>query len=274
MTEARMQETPDYAPGTFCWVELGTTDSASAKKFYSGLFGWTTDDRPVGPGMVYTMLNLDGKGAGALYQMEPEKIAQDIPPHWLSYVLVKSADESAAKAKELGATLLATPFDVMTVGRMAIIQDPTGAVFALWEPKEHKGAGVVNVPNSFCWNELMTTDTKKDGEFYAGLFGWGKETQNFGSMEYTMFSNGERPAGGMLKITPEMGPIPPNWVVYFAVDDCDAKTQKAAELGGSVMKPPDDIPGIGRFSIVGDPQGAAFALIKLENPEAAAERKA
>lgn len=116
----------------------------------------------------------------------------------------------------------------------------------------------------------MTTDTTKDGDFYSGVFGWGKDTQNFGPLEYTMFSNGERAAGGMLKITPDMGNIPPNWVVYFAVDDCDAKTQKATELGGSVMKPPADIPNIGRFSILNDPQGAMFALIKLENPEAAA----
>ena len=274
MTEARMQETATYAPGTFCWVELGTTDGEAAKKFYTELFGWTFTDNPVGPGMVYTMLKLDGKDVGALYQMPSEMTSQGIPSNWLSYASVQSADESAAKAKELGATLMKEPFDVMTVGRMAVVQDPTGAIFALWQAGTHKGAGVVNVANSFCWNELMTTDTKKDGDFYTGLFGWGKNTQNFGPLEYTMFSNGERPAGGMLQITPEMGPIPPNWLVYFAVDDCDAKTQKAKELGGSVMKPPDDIPNIGRFSILTDPQGAAFALIKLENPEAAAERKA
>ena len=267
MTEARMQETPQYAPGTFCWVELATTDSAAAKKFYSGLFGWTIEDRPVGPDMVYTMLNLDGKNAGALYPLDKEKQGQGIPPHWLSYASVTNADETAAKAKELGATILAGPFDVMTFGRMAVIQDPTSAVFALWQPKDHKGAGVVNVPNSFCWNELMTTDTAKDGDFYTGLFGWSKKTQNFGPLEYTMFSNGERMAGGMLKITPEMGPIPPNWLVYFAVDDCDAKTQKANDLGATTMKPPDDIPGVGRFSILTDPQGAAFALIKLDPPQ-------
>jgi predicted enzyme related to lactoylglutathione lyase len=81
-----------------------------------------------------------------------------------------------------------------------------------------------------------------------------------------MFTNGERPAGGMFKLTPDMGNIPPHWLVYFAVDDCDAKTEKATELGGSVMKPPDDIPGIGRFSILLDPQGAAFAIIKMEGP--------
>src|SRR3977135_1757250 len=149
MTEARMQETPSYAPGTFCWVELATSDSDAAKKFYTGLFGWTPEDRPVGPEMVYTMLNLDGKSVGALYQMEPERLTQGVPPNWQSYVLAESADDSATKAKELGATLLAGPFDVMTAGRMAVVQDPTGAVFGLWQTGEHKGAGVVNVPNSF-----------------------------------------------------------------------------------------------------------------------------
>ena len=274
MTEARMQETPEYKPGTFCWVELGTTDGEAAKKFYTELFGWDFNDSPMGPGMVYTMLKLNGKDVGALYQMFPEMLSQNIPPHWLSYVSVDNVDESAAKAKELGATLMKEPFDVMDVGRMVTVQDPTGAVFALWQPKSHKGAGVVNVPNSFCWNELVTTDTKKDGDFYTGLFGWGKDVQNLGPMEYTMFTNDGRQAGGMFQLTPEMGNMPPHWLVYFAVDDCDAKTQKATELGASTMKPPADIPGIGRFAILQDPQGAAFAIIKLENPEASAERKA
>lgn len=267
MTEARMQETPNYAPGTFCWVELGTTDSESAKKFYTELFGWTFENKPAGPGMIYTMLFLDGKDTGALYELDEAKRKQGIPPHWMSYAAVASADESAKKAKELGATIIVDPFDVMTVGRMAVVQDPTGAVFSLWEGRDHKGAGVVNVPNSFCWNELMTTDTAKEGDFYTGLFGWTKNAQNFGPLEYTMFANNDRPAGGMLQITPEMGPIPPNWLVYFAVADCDAATQKATTLGGKVMKAPDDIPGVGRFSIMFDPQGATFALIKLDTPQ-------
>jgi uncharacterized protein len=268
MTEARMQETPEYKPGTFCWVELGTTNGEAAKTFYTKLFGWDFTDSPIGPGKVYTMLKLNGKDVGALYEMPTEMTAQGIPPHWLSYAATTSADETASKAKSLGATLMKEPFDVFDVGRMAVIQDPTGAVFAIWQAGTHKGAGVVNVPGAFCWNELATTDTARDGDFYTGLFGWGKDTQNFGPMEYTMFSNGDRAAGGMFKLTPEMAGIPPHWLVYFAVDDCDAKVRKATELGASTMKPADDIPGIGRFAILRDPQGAAFAVIKLENPQA------
>jgi predicted enzyme related to lactoylglutathione lyase len=267
MTEARMQETPDYKPGTFCWVELATSDADAAKTFYTQLFGWTYEDHPMGPGMVYTMLKLDGKDVGALYKLMDEQAAQGVPPNWLSYVSVTNADESTAKAKDLGATILKDAFDVMTVGRMSVIQDPTGAVFALWQAGDNKGSAIYNVPNSLCWNELMTTDVARDKEFYTQLFDWGANTQNFGDFEYTMFQNGERGAGGMLQITPEMGPIPSNWLVYFAVDDCDAKVQKATELGANVMKPADDIPGVGRFAILTDPQGAAFAFIKLENPQ-------
>jgi uncharacterized protein len=267
MTEAKMQEMVQYKPGTFCWVELGTTDSEAAKTFYTQLFGWDYVDNPMGPDMVYTMLKLNGKDVGALYKLMSEQLSQGVPSHWLSYVSVASADETAEKAKAAGATLLKEPFDVFTVGRMAVVQDPTGAVFAVWQAGTSAGAGIYNVPNSFCWNELMTTDTARDGEFYSTVFGWGRDKQNFGALEYTMFSNGDRQAGGMLQITPEMGPIPPNWLVYFAVDDCDAKVNKATQLGATVMKPADDIPGVGRFAVLGDPQGAVFAIIKLDNPQ-------
>src|SRR3990172_3923120 len=115
MTEARLQEEPEFAPGTFCWVELGTTNGNAAKKFYTELFGWSFNDNPIGPDMVYTMLTLNGKDVGALYQMTSEMTSQDIPPHWLSYVSVTSADETAERAKALGATLLKEPFDVFDV---------------------------------------------------------------------------------------------------------------------------------------------------------------
>ncbi|MGI8897264.1 MAG: VOC family protein [Pyrinomonadaceae bacterium] len=268
MTEARMQETPVYAPGTFCWVELGTTDGEAAKKSYTELFGWSFTDSPMGPGMVYTMFKLDGKDVGALYKMPEEMTSQGIPPNWLSYVSVKSADESTDKAKSLGATLMKERFDVMDVGRMSVIQDPTGAVFAIWQAGTHQGAGIYNVPNSFCWNELGTKDTVKAGQFYTGLFGWGKNVQQMGPMTYTSFMNGDRPAGGMYEPPPEMGDVPPHWLVYFAVDDTDAMVKKAGDLGATTIAPAMDIPGTGRFAIIQDPQGAVFGIIKLANPPA------
>lgn len=268
MTEARMQETPDYAPGTFCWIELGTSDGEAAKKFYTELFGWSFQDNPIGPGMVYTMLKQDGKDVGALYQLTNEMKGEGIPTHWLSYISVASADETARKAKALGGNLMKEPFDVFTVGRMAVVQDPTGATFAIWQPGTHKGAGICNVPNSLCWNELGTPDPDKAGDFYTGLFGWGKKVQQMGPMLYTSFMNGDRPAGGMYKPTPEMGNVPPHWLAYFAVKDADETIKRATELGGAILAPAMDIPGTGRFGVVQDPQGAVFGVIKLTNPTA------
>jgi uncharacterized protein len=267
MTEARMQEVTKYEPGTFCWVELATSDGPAAKNFYSQLFGWEGADNPMGPDAVYTMLRTNSKDVGGLYQLMPEMKAQGVPPHWLSYVSVTNVEETAEKAKAAGATLLQEPFDVFTLGRMAVVQDPTGAMFGLWQAGEHHGAGIYNAPGSLCWNELATTDSQKAREFYSRLFGWTSETNQFGPMEYTMFQNGDRAAAGMYKITPEMGPIPPHWMVYFAVDDCDATVQKASELGASVMKPADDIPEVGRFAVLTDPQGSAFAVIKLDHAD-------
>ena len=264
MTEARMQETPEYKTGMFCWVELGTTDTVAAKTFYTQLFGWDYEDYPMGPDAVYTMLKLNGKDVAALYELMPDMRAQGVPPHWLSYVFVDNADETAEKAKAEGATLLKEPFDVMTVGRMAVVQDPTGAVFALWQARDHGGSAIRMVPNSLCWNELGTNDTQKAGEFYSNVFGWTREGFSGSPVEYTIFKNGDQGAGGMYKITPEMGPVPPHWLVYFAVDDCDAKVQTATELGAKIMKPAEDIPTVGRFAILIDPQGAAFALLKPE----------
>ncbi len=266
MTEARRQETPTYKPGTFCWVELGTSDSDAAKKFYTGLFDWTFTDHPMGPGGVYTMLEREGRDAAALYKLDAEMASQGIPPHWLSYVSVANVDETTEKARKFGGTVFKDPFDVFDVGRMSVIQDPTGAVFALWQPNKHSGAAVCNLPNSFCWNELATKDTGKAGEFYTKLFDWGKNVQQMGPMQYTSFLNGERPAGGMYEPPPEMGAVPPHWLVYFAVDNCDAKAKKATELGGKVLAPPADIPDTGRFAVIQDPQGAAFGIIKLDNP--------
>ena len=248
-----------HAPGRFCWVDLGTTDAPAAKQFYTGLFGWTAEDRPMGDGQSYTMFHLGGKSVAALYQQDAQQQAMGIPPNWLSYISVESADQAAERTKGLGGTVLMEPFDVLDVGRMAMIQDPTGAVVALWEPRRHIGAEVIEEPNTLAWNELATTDPGRAGDFYGGLLGWAAERQQYGPMDYTIFKQGERMNGGMMALGPDMGP--PHWLVYFAVADCDAAAASAARLGGSVYVAPTDIPSVGRFGVLRDPQGAAFAII-------------
>ena len=250
-----------YAPGRFCWVDLGTTDGPGAKRFYMGLFGWTAEDKPMGDGQSYTMFQLDGKSVAALYQQDPQQQAMGIPPSWLSYISVESADQAAERTKSLGGTVLMEPFDVLDVGRMAMIQDPTGGVVALWEARRHIGAGVIEEPNTLAWNELATTDTARAGEFYGGLLGWAAERQQYGPVDYTIFKQGEHMSGGMIALPPESGPVPPHWLVYFSVADCDAAAATAAHLGGTVLLAPTDVPSVGRFATIRDPQGAPFAVI-------------
>jgi predicted enzyme related to lactoylglutathione lyase len=258
-----MTEMTAYTPGTFCWIDLSTSDGAAAKKFYTELFGWTAVDMPVGPDMTYTMLQIDGKDVAALYQQGENE--QGIPPHWNSYVSVTSADEIAARAKALGGTVLAEPFDVMEEGRMAIIQDPTGAVVGVWQPKRYIGAKLIGQTGALCWNEVATRDTQKAGEFYTQLFGWTSKTEDMGGTLYTVFFKGDQMSAGMLQITAEWGDVPPHWMLYLAVDDCDASVERAKSLGGQVLVPPRDVPGTGRFAVLQDPQGAAFSIIKLSS---------
>jgi len=260
-----MPEVTSHAPGNFCWIELATNDPEGAKKFYSAVFGWEADDTPAGPDMVYTMLRIRGLDVAAMYKLGAEEAAAGIPPHWNSYIAVASADEAAKKAASLGGKVIVDAFDVMEHGRMAVIQDPLGAAFCVWQAKAHFGVKLVGETGTFGWDELWTTDRKKAAEFYTGLFGWktkgGDETLAGGP--YTEWINGGQSIGGMMEITPEMGPVPPNWLPYFMVDDCNASADKAKALGGKLFVPPTDIPTVGRFSVVADPQGAMFAIIKL-----------
>jgi predicted enzyme related to lactoylglutathione lyase len=257
---AAAQTQMEHAPGSFCWIELVTTDGPGAKKFYMDLFGWDATDSPIGPDMVYTIYKINGKDVAASFQKTEQM--KDVPNHWGSYISVESADETAAKAKSLGGTVVQEPSDVMEHGRQAVIADPTGAHFCLWQPKQHKGVGVKNENNSLCWNELLTTDTERAKAFYTKLFGWKSKTDG-GETPYTEWINGEDHIGGMMQIQPFMGPIPPNWGIYIAVDDCDAKVAQATALGARPYVPPTDIPNVGRFAVLADPQGAVFNIIKL-----------
>lgn len=256
-----MADITDTLPGTFCWHELASTDPAASKKFYQGLFGWTAKDLEM-PGMgTYTFHQIRGNDTTGLYRLRPELQAQGVRPHWLTYVAVESADAAAARAAELGAQVMAPPMDVAEYGRMAVIVDPTGAGIAVWQPRQKGGARVAGEVNAPVWTELMTRNTDVAAGFYAKLFGWKVESKDMGGMQYTMFARGEQWLGGMMTIPKDMPQVPPHWLTYFSVADCDKAIARAKELGGKLAVGPRDIPGAGRFAIFEDPQGAVFAFI-------------
>jgi len=153
-----MPTTDKHAPGAFCWIELATTDRKAAGSFYTSLFGWKTSENPMGPDAFYTMFTLDGHVSAGGYTMSAQEQAQGVPPHWNLYVNVANADDAAKRAAELGGKVIDAPFDVQTHGRMAVIQDPGGAVFAVWQAGDHNGIGVRDEPGSLCWADLNTPD--------------------------------------------------------------------------------------------------------------------
>lgn len=221
-------------------------------------------DAPIGSDSFYTMFRVNGKDVAALYQLGQDM--PGIPAHWMAYVTVASADDTAARAKQLGGTVLGEPFDVMTYGRMAVLQDPAGARFAVWEPRSHIGAQVGNEVGTNCWNELSAADNATAGPFYSELFGWEQQVTPMGPISYTMFMHPAtgQPVGGMMPVTPEWEGVPPHWMVYFSVADCDATAAKTAELGGKVLHGPFDVDPVGRMAVLMDPQGAALSVIKLK----------
>jgi uncharacterized protein len=253
--------------GNFCWADLGTRDTAGAKRFYGELFGWSFEDQPGAPGMVYTIAKLSGKEVCGLFH----ETTPNVPPHWTSYVAVKNADEIAARVRKHGGKMMemgkapgeGNAFDVPgDVGRMALFQDPTGAVVAAWQAKKHAGAEVYDQPGSLTWNELVTNDVEKAKEFYSKVFDWRVRVDP--DMQYTLFEQGDPQyhTAGMMKIDPKWGPMRPNWAVYFDVANADETADRAKKLGGKVLMPPMDIPKVGRFAWAMDPQGGAFAFIK------------
>jgi uncharacterized protein len=248
-----MGERTSYPPGTFSWAELATSDADGAKSFYSTVFGWEYDDSPIGDGQVYSMARRDGREVAALF-------SSDQPPHWNCYVTVASVDEATARAREHGANVMAEPFDVLDLGRMSVIADPTGAALCMWEPGSHIGAALVNTPGAMTWNDLVTPDPEAAARFYAALFGWTtEEIPDAGG--YRVIRNGERSNGGIVRLDPErMGPeTPPSWMPYFGHEDVERLVEEVGSVGGRVFNGPVRMPQ-GSIAVLGDPQGAVFAV--------------
>ena len=249
-----------FAPGEFCWVELATSNQAAAKSFYGALFGWTARDVPMGPGRVYSLLELQDRVAAGAFAISSQESAAGVPPHWHLYVAVASADEAAKKAGELGGKVVESPFDVSDRGRAALLQDPTGAFFSVWEGKNRPGIGVTGEPGAFCWADLSTPDQARAKTFYEALFGW-KLGKGHGS-DYLHIVNGEKYIGGVPPARQNSAGAPPHWLIYFAVADVDKTFQTAQDNNARILLRPTDFEGVGRMAILVDPQGAVFALFR------------
>ena len=267
-----------YIPGVPCWVDAIEPDPDAAVDFYRGLFGWEFEDvMPPGSPGKYFIARLRGGEVAAV-----GSIPEAAPPRatWDTYIWVDSADETASKVRDAGGRVVSEPFDVMDAGRTAVLTDPEGAAFCVWEAKGHKGARVVNEHGALNFNGLNTRDVDGARSFYGSVFGWKTLRLEGGFEAWTLPGYGdylERDDPDLRKRVAEVGgptgfedvvasinPIaddqpdtPAHWSVTFGVTDADATAAKAAELGGRVILPPFDAPWV-RMAVIADPQGATF----------------
>ena len=276
-----MSERDGYIPGVPCWVDTSQPDPEAAVDFYRGLFGWEFEDvmPPGSPGRYFIgrIRGLDVAAAGSQPEGGPPAAV------WNTYVWVDSADDAAAKVAAAGGKVLTEPFDVMDAGRMAVCADPAGAVFNVWQAKNHKGARLVNEHGTLNFNILNTRDLEGAKAFYGAVFGWEMLDLGGSGRMWTLGAYGdhlEERTPGLRRNMAEMGApagfenvvaglnliddaeTPPHWGVTFAVDDADAVAAKAAELGGRVVVPPFDAPWV-RMTVITDPQGAMFTASKF-----------
>jgi uncharacterized protein len=245
-------------PGDFCWINLLTPQPRQACEFFGALLGWTYADIP---GMGY-LVKVGGTAIGGLFDTVSPRTPNGTPPEIGVMIKVESAAAACERAKALGGKS-EPPFDIMGNLVMGMVTDPNGARFDLFEPRAQQGTDVDRrVHGAPSWFETLTTDVERAGAFYTSLFGWTGEAMPIAGTTYTTFQLGSDPIAGMMGITPEMGPIPPHWGVYFTVTDVDATARDAAALGGSLFIPVMPIPNVGRFCGVISPQGVRFYAIQ------------
>jgi predicted enzyme related to lactoylglutathione lyase len=258
-----MAEFASYAHGTPCWVDVTSAELDRSVAFYRDLFGWEAeaDSRPEAGG--YTMFTLRGRHVAAASPPPPGQ--ESVPSHWTTYLASDDVDATAATVQEAGGTLLMEPFDVFEAGRMTVAQDPTGAVFGVWQAGEHIGAQLANEPGTLNWNECRTTDPEAAGAFYERVFGHEIDVQSIGEgQEYRVVKVGGRGVAGIAELGPRLQGMPPHWSTVFTVADTDESVARAEELGGERLAEPVDIPEVGRFAVVRDPVGAAFGVLSLD----------
>jgi predicted enzyme related to lactoylglutathione lyase len=288
-----MPERDGYIPGVPCWVDTSQPDPEAAVPFYTDLFGWEFEDvMPPGSPGKYFVARIRG-GDVAAVGSQPE----EAPPMamWNTYVWVESADDTATRVREAGGNVMMEPFDVMNAGRMAVFTDPEGAMFCVWQAKDHKGAKIVNEHGSLNFNGLNTRDSEAAKPFYRSVFGWEVLGLPGGAEMWTMPGYGDYlerdnpdlrkqvaeaggPAGfedvvaAINPIPDDQPDVPAHWSVTFGVDDADAIAAKATELGGKVLVPPFDAPWV-RMTVLADPQGATFIASKFvpENKDLATQ---
>ncbi|MEU6209415.1 VOC family protein [Streptomyces sp. NPDC047023] len=258
-----------YKPGTPCWIDLMVPDQQAALDFYCDLFGWQGEVGPAEQG-GYSVCTLKGRPvAGVMKAMNPDGTVPDpLPPTaWTTYLSTDSLDSAVKSVTDAGGSVIVGASDVMDLGRMAVISDPTGAVVGLWQPGTFDGAGIVNEHGALIWSELTTPDLPAAAAFYSAVLPVTTARSEMpGAEEYIEFKVGDRAVGGMMDMSKMPPGVPPHWQAYFQVDDVDEIQAAVVRAGGTVLAPAFDMVA-GRMAVLADPQGGAFSVITATTPE-------
>jgi uncharacterized protein len=299
-----MPQRDGYIPGVPCWVDASEPDPEAALDFYGGLFGWEFRDvMPTSSESRYFIARHEAK-TSSIFDTSGDtlggevaavrSVAEGAPATamWNTYFWVESADEAASKVRDAGGGVVTEPFDFMDACRMAVVTDPEGAAFTVWEAKKYKGARLVNDPGALVFHGLNTRDVEGAKSFYGSVFGWGTGSIGGGGEGWTLPGYGdwlerehhpnirkqmteagapegfEDVVGSIIPIADDQPDTPPHWSVTFAVDDTDGTASKATDLGGRVIVPPFDAPWSTpsytiRITVLGDPQGATFSASRF-----------
>ena len=254
MTEAAARR----APGTPCWVSLIVHGLAATQEFYGGLFGWEFRPGPeqLGP---YVRALLNGKEVAGIGQLPPDR---HLPIAWTTYLATEDADASAEAIRSCGGTVAVGPLDAGSAGRLAIVSDPGGAVFGVWQAAEHLGTALEGAPGTPVWNELVTRETSSVGKFYQAVFGFEAEAAVSADFDYQTLRLGGRPVAALHGVGHALPrDRGPHWMTYFEVTDTDEAAARVVELGGHLLQPPRE-GASGREATVADPEGAIFTIVR------------
>ncbi len=251
----------EFTEGGWWWCDLSFVNFATAQDFYSKVFGWRWRDNPpsLDDSNAYHIAFIGEHPVAGAMALTKDEVAGKIPPHWNMHVTVSDIEASAARVTELGGQIYVAPFEIEGAGKLSVACDPQGAVFYLWEAGEHKGATLRGANGTLSWQEAMLPDIAAGAEFYTNLLG---NTQEPFGDDYVLINNPRsgKNSAGILKLTEEMQGMPACWNVYFSVDDLDATLDTVRSAGGEVIREPMVVPGICRFAVCADPEGAPFCV--------------
>lgn len=243
--------------GRFVWFEYSSKDAKKAQAFFGELFGWKTKDMEAA-GNTYTMIALGDKTIGGYWPAPPPGAPQHA--QWISHLQVEDATASAARAKQLGGEVKMEPMKVGDAGTFAVIKDPTGAAFSVWQPDQHHGqADYLGKPGAFVWNELVTDDPERAVAFYSALAGLEEQKMDMGTMTYHVLNRDGSGRAGVMKA--QQSGQEPQWIPYVQVDNVDQTVERATRMGATAVMPAMDVPEVGRIAVLVDPQGATIGLL-------------